>query len=214
MTPAVMAPTIGTKARRNVSSITGNDQRTADQPEGEADGDAFDDAQHRGTLEVPAARVPSARGRLGRRRVASPACIHRSHPLRSRSPSLSMKNVTMSTSRNPMTISPSDRSALQDGVTLSRQELTQSFTGRVTPLVEVGSGDVERAVVHQPIGDVVDALVDRRPQLVDLTGERGADPAEHRHHADDQHQQRDGGRQGRLPASSVKGGADRATAPG
>ena len=67
--------------------------------------------------------------------------------------------------------------------------------------VDVGAVDVEGAVLDEPVLDVVDALAQRRTDVVELVGDCEAHRAEHECQDDEEPEQRRGCRKSRLGAS-------------
>ena len=80
------------------------------------------------------------------------------------------------------------------------QELVEGLPDLGAPAVCVGTGDVERAVIDQPLLDPVDAARDRGLQFICLVGDRPADAGDDRRRGQDEPEHR--GRRSQRPRTS------------
>src|ERR671910_3851435 len=154
----------------------------ADQPHRRADDEALDDAERRRALEVTAEGAPRPSAQAHRQ--VAPMLGETPHEPWSEAVAVLEDEERRDHGEQDAGkhLEHEDRAADQ-GAALRLEHIADALVGLFAELLDVLARDVERAVLDHPVLDVVDGVLDRGPEVVELRRDRrhqdGEDAGEH-----------------------------------
>ena len=190
----------------------GDGQRTTDDPHREADDDALDDAERGRALQVPAERAPGAR----RQPAGEGAALlgrERQGPLGEAVAVLEQEERRDEGQHQAGDHLEHHDRAAHDRAALRLERLAHAVARLLPEVGDVLAGHVEGTVVDQPVLEVVDRVLERRPEVGELVDHGGDEQGEDARHEGDEPEEGHGGHEGAGHAGAAQPAGDRVEGP-